>query len=474
MATPHEHLSPIVESTVKRSYWCFISYRHSDNKEQGRQWATWLHQAIETYEVPADLVGKKNERSETIPERIFPVFRDEEELPVDADLASPIYRALDNSRYLLAICSPRAVESTYVASEIRYFKQLGREDHILAAIIDGEPNAFWDEGKQSHGFTPDQECFPEPLRHRIDPEGKSLDRTEPIAADFRLNDGSQGWTSPEAYRQALKLSGRFDSKALSAEVEIYRKKCELMKLKIIAGILGVALGTLTKRDAAYQLALAQSRARNLRRWLVAIGVLTLLAVAGGLVAVFQRGLAIEQRNEATHAKEEAQRQQLRAEAGEKKAKEARGQAEDILSYLLFDLRDQLAPIGKLAIVENVQKKVAEYYKNLGVDPDAPDQLRNRSVALGNQGDLLQAQGKLDEALAVYQQTLDLNRKAVQSAPDNSLATRDLMSSLQRVGKVYRAQGKLEPSLAAHHEALELSRALNRRAPDRRADRPAPH
>ncbi len=40
-------------------YHAFISYRHADNKEQGRQWATWLHQAIETYEVPKDLVGKK-------------------------------------------------------------------------------------------------------------------------------------------------------------------------------------------------------------------------------------------------------------------------------------------------------------------------------------------------------------------------------------------------------------------------------
>jgi hypothetical protein len=83
-----------------RSYWCFISYRHADNKEPGRQWATWLHQAIETYEVPQDLVGTVNDRGDTIPERIFPVFRDEEELPVDADLASPIYRALEASKFL--------------------------------------------------------------------------------------------------------------------------------------------------------------------------------------------------------------------------------------------------------------------------------------------------------------------------------------------------------------------------------------
>jgi MTH538 TIR-like domain (DUF1863) len=94
---------------AQRTYWCFISYRHADNKEPGRQWATWLHQAIETYEVPEDLVGTVNDRGDTFPARIFPVFRDEEELPVNADLASPIYRALDASKFLVVICSPRAV-----------------------------------------------------------------------------------------------------------------------------------------------------------------------------------------------------------------------------------------------------------------------------------------------------------------------------------------------------------------------------
>src|ERR1700733_1736418 len=75
-----------------RSYWCFISYRHADNKEPGRQWATWLHQAIETYEVPQDLVGTVNDRGATLPDRLFPFFRYEEYLRLDAELASPIYR----------------------------------------------------------------------------------------------------------------------------------------------------------------------------------------------------------------------------------------------------------------------------------------------------------------------------------------------------------------------------------------------
>ena len=33
-------------------YWAFLSYSHSD-----RAWANWLHHALETYPVPARLIG---------------------------------------------------------------------------------------------------------------------------------------------------------------------------------------------------------------------------------------------------------------------------------------------------------------------------------------------------------------------------------------------------------------------------------
>src|ERR1041384_3057878 len=101
-----------------RQYWCFLSYRHSDNKRPGRQWASWLHHALETYEIPSDLVGKTNDRGDTIPERVYPVFRDEGELAADAQLTKPIEQALAHSRYLVVLCSPDTVESRFVEEEI--------------------------------------------------------------------------------------------------------------------------------------------------------------------------------------------------------------------------------------------------------------------------------------------------------------------------------------------------------------------
>lgn len=298
--------SAIEDQHQRTTYWAFISYRHADNKISGRQWATWLHQMLETYEIPKDLVGTKNSRGEEIPERIFPVFRDEEELPADADLATPIYRALDHSKHLIVICSPRAVESAYVAGEISYFKQIGKSDCILAAMIEGEPNASMGNEKSSLGFHPEDECFPKPLQYEVDSSGNlTSQRTEPIAANFRISDEltgktEQGWTSPAAYRVHLKEQ-RISGRELSTRVDNYTKQIELMKLKIIAGVLGVSLGELTKRDEAYQLERAHHKAKVLRRWLIAVVFLTVFAIAGGIMAVIKQIEAEEQRDETTRA-----------------------------------------------------------------------------------------------------------------------------------------------------------------------------
>src|SRR5207249_4517924 len=157
-----------------RRYAIFLSYRHADNREQGRQWATWLHQVLEGYEIPADLVGTKNSKGDSIPASLYPVFRDEEELPADADLTRNIRQALENSELMVVLCSPRAVESRFVAEEIRYFKELGKADRILALMIDGEPNAAKDLAKQTAGLTAEMECLPEPLRRGVATNDGSL------------------------------------------------------------------------------------------------------------------------------------------------------------------------------------------------------------------------------------------------------------------------------------------------------------
>ena len=264
----------------------------------GRKWANWLHEALESYEVPPDLIGTTNQRGDKVPVSLYPVFCDEEELPADADLSINIRRALENSGLLVVLCSPRAVQSRFVADEIRYFKELGMSHRILALIIDGEPNASDDPAKRET-LGSESECFPEPLRFGVAAQDnpKHIDwtkRTEPIAADVRPSGRpEQGWTTAAAYQEQLEKQGGLARKQLTGLVSEYAERLELAKLKIIAGALGQPLGELTKRDKAYQLSKARHGAKVLRRWLAVVTALTAAAAFSALQFWQQKQRAIK-------------------------------------------------------------------------------------------------------------------------------------------------------------------------------------
>jgi len=71
-------------SNEQFKYWAFISYSHADMR-----WGDWLHKKLEGYRVPRSLAGKPS-RDGKVPRRLFPIFRDREELPVSADLGATI------------------------------------------------------------------------------------------------------------------------------------------------------------------------------------------------------------------------------------------------------------------------------------------------------------------------------------------------------------------------------------------------
>ena len=139
-------------------YWAFLSYSHADER-----WAARLHREIETYRVPKPLVGTRGgDDTPDRPARLFPVFRDREELPSASNLGEKIESALKASRNLIVICSPNAVRSHWVGEEIKAFKSLGREARVFSLIVDGEPYASDKPGFEA------QECFPAPLRFGVD------------------------------------------------------------------------------------------------------------------------------------------------------------------------------------------------------------------------------------------------------------------------------------------------------------------
>ena len=127
-------------------YWAFISYSHKDTAI-----ADWLHKKLETYRVPRSLVGTPT-RDGTAPERLIPIFRDREELPTSSQLGDNLQRSLQQSRYLVVICSPASAQSRWVEEEIRSFKNWHGRDRIIALIGSGIVSAQFALRKRRRWF----------------------------------------------------------------------------------------------------------------------------------------------------------------------------------------------------------------------------------------------------------------------------------------------------------------------------------
>ena len=160
-------------------YWAFLSYSHADEAAARR-----LHRALEHYLLP-----RRVRAAHGLPRRLIPVFRDTEELAAGASLTQRLQDALNDSRWLIVLCSPAAAKSRYVDDEIRHFLRRHGADRILCALIEGEPVA----------------AFPPAIRDL--PQ-------EPLAADFR---------GGRAFHESL--------------------------LKIVAALAGVSFGELRDREA---------------------------------------------------------------------------------------------------------------------------------------------------------------------------------------------------------------------------------
>ncbi len=156
-------------------YWAFISYSHRDAAA-----ARWLHRALERYRLPTALVGSTC-RDGKVPKRLYPIFRDRDELATSAHLSTAIESSLTASRNLIVVCSPQSAASAWVNEEVRRFKVLRGEDRVFCLIVDGEPGS-------------EQECFCPALRYRLDASGQpGSEPTEPLAADLRdAGDGKRG------------------------------------------------------------------------------------------------------------------------------------------------------------------------------------------------------------------------------------------------------------------------------------------
>jgi hypothetical protein len=390
-------------------YRAYISYNHKDGN-----WVRWLHRALETYRIPKNLAGSDFGHG-TVPKRLQPVFRDRDELGSATDLSHEVRDALAASETMVVVCSPNAVASQWVNEEIREFRRLGRGHRIFAVIIDGDPQSQEADA-----------CFPGALIRSEDGS-----RAEPLAADARK------WAD-----------GR-----------------RLAILKLVSGILGIPLDSLSRRDL-------QRRQRN---WvittigLVAVSLILALAVTSRIAAEKRRQFAEElvgfklndldgrielPRGFNILARLDEWSEEERESAVAKTVDLAISEARRLRSQGLESRRvgDSQAALNRF---RRSWMLLATHYASKPGDKALLFELGQAEFWIGQ---VFVEQGQYDQAEASWSVYADISRRLIRSAPEDADAVLEMAYSLTNLGLLEQLRSDTRPDKAMQfmQSALEFN------------------
>lgn len=361
-----------------KKFKAFISYSHADEA-----WGGWLQRALEGFRAPGSLASTLAAQGKS--PRLSPVFRDREDLPVAGSLNAAIQAALADSEFQIVLCSPNSAKSRWVNEEIKLFHKLHGPGRVFALIVDGEPNATSLPGREG------EECFPPALRFVLDADGNPTGTpAETLAADARK--GRDG------RRYAV--------------------------LKVAAGMLGVGLDDLVRRDAA-------RKARQ--AWTV-----TGASLAGMAATIALSLFALAKSNEATTM---------------------RGKAEHIIEFMLTDLKDKLEPVGRLDILESVIELVMAYYADQDLKSLDDDALARRAKAMTQFGTIDFRLNDFDAAADAFSVSEKATGELLRRSPNDPDRIFDHAQNVFYVGEIADKRYEREKSEAQYNEYLRLAERL---------------
>lgn len=344
-------------------YRAYISYSHADQK-----WAAWLQRALESYRVPARLAVRAD--GSPLPRRISPVFRDREDLATAHNLSDSLVEALRASEALIIVCSPAAASSTWVNEEVRQFQALGRAARVLCMIVDGDPGAPVGQGG----------CFPPALF-----DGVQDSEAEPLAADAReFADGKK-----------------------------------LAKLKLVAGLLGVRLDELQRRDL-----------RRKRRWQAAGAVAVTAALTLAVLAVTAR---VAERQERVRAEQ--------------------------MATFIVDLGEDLQAELDLESLARISGRAMQYLQNLDPGKLSLETSVRVGLALRQVGLVNLQQGKFPEALEALEQSRSLFRELTEQHSGRQDVLFELGQAEFYVGENHRQEGAIDLAWGPWQNYYDISRLL---------------
>lgn len=258
-------------------------------------------------------------------------------------------------------------------------------------------------GEPGNGNSPNH-CFPPALLYDIDEHGNQAgEAREPLAADLRP--GGDG-----------------------------RKNA---RLKVIAALLGVRLDDLIQRDTQRSLRLMTALTSFAFMLALVLGWLSWSAYRASVAADLARGQAEARREE----------------------------SEQLIEFMLGDMRERLEPVGRLDVMDTIAARALSYYEKKQDDLVDPESLSRRSRALQLLGEVNIQRGELEQARLAFETATETTRQLLAQYPQDPDRIFDHSQSVFWVGYIAEQLGQDADALHQFEEYLRLTQRLVEMQPE---------
>ncbi len=147
-------------------------------------------------------------------------------------------------------------------------------------------------------------------------------------------------------------------------------------------------------------------------------------------------------------------EQRRTEEARAVAEKNRADAEELVNFVLVDVRDRLETIGQSQLLEDATRTTSEYYATTEIDDANAGHLK--LTAFLNLGDLLDTRGDQEGAMAQYRAALSLAEDMFAADPIVPDRFNEMNIAQSRIGNLLKESGDLDGALAAYRRALLIA------------------
>lgn len=225
------------------------------------------------------------------------------------------------------------------------------------------------------------------------------------------------------------LVGTAAREPLAADLQPAGDGPRLGFLKLVAGVVGVGLDELVQRD--------------IQRRLRIVTAVTGVALAGMLAMTLLTAMAIG-------ARREAERQ--------------RAAVQDLIEFMLTDLKDKLEGVGRLDALDAVNARIESYYEKQDPDRQSPESREWQARMELNMGGILRARDKPDAAMELFERARRTTIDQLAADPDNPDRIFAHGQSEQAIGALAFEGGRLDEARTAFESYRALSMRLVKQQP----------